>query len=90
MIEVDIEDESTAKNMGELFGISEGCWGHANVNLNIHPDVNISEVRVSKRQVKMLKGAQDDEEFNKEERDSDDNHIYEKNEELGKIYGVFR
>lgn len=55
LIEVDIEDTTIARRMSEMFNISEGCWGHANVNLNIHPDVNMSEVSASKRLANKLK-----------------------------------
>ena len=55
LVEVDIEDTTIGGRMSEMFGISESCWGHANVNLNIHPDVNTSEVTASKRQAKQLK-----------------------------------
>ncbi|KAL7479981.1 hypothetical protein ACHAW6_005696 [Cyclotella cf. meneghiniana] len=82
LVEVDIEDENTAKYMGELFGISEGCWGHANVNLNIHPDVDTTEVQVSKRQVKMLKGRQDDNGSSTKDENSKDEYDYEKYEDL--------
>lgn len=59
LIEVDIEDNTIGQRMSEMFGISESCWGHANVNLNLHPAVNTSEVTLSKRGVKVVKNAVD-------------------------------
>lgn len=55
LIEVDIEDSTIGQRMSQMFGISEGCWGHANVNANLHPDVNTSEVTLSKGQAKAMK-----------------------------------
>ncbi|KAL3788952.1 hypothetical protein HJC23_000236 [Cyclotella cryptica] len=89
LIEVDIEDESTAQSMGDLFGISQGCWGHANVNLNIHPDANTSEVQVSKRQVKLLKRTQDDEVSSNEDQNSKDEYAYEEYNDLDEGYGAY-
>jgi len=59
LIEVDIEDPTIAKRMSKMFAIEEGCWGHANVNQNIHPDLNTSEVSFSKKHAKMLTKIED-------------------------------
>ncbi|KAL9179539.1 hypothetical protein ACHAXT_008829 [Thalassiosira profunda] len=48
LVEVDIEDPEIGQRMEDTFGIRKSCWGHANVNINIHADVNASEVGVSK------------------------------------------
>ena len=81
LVEVDIEDETIGERMSAMFGISESCWGHNNVNLNIHPDVNTSEVTASKRQAKQLKeqknGIEEDVEnssLDDEELDNGDPH----------------
>lgn len=55
LIEVDIEDGTIAERMGQMFGIDKGCWGHANVNLNIHPDLNTSDVTLSRKQAIKVK-----------------------------------
>lgn len=60
LVEVDIEDIDIGQRMSEMFGISKNCWGHANVNLNLHPDVNTSEVALSKRQAKGMKMTVDE------------------------------
>mmetsp|Transcript_30734 Transcript_30734/g.52477 ORF Transcript_30734/g.52477 Transcript_30734/m.52477 type:complete len:348 (+) Transcript_30734:63-1106(+) len=48
LVEVDIEDPTVGERMENLFGISQSCWGHKNVNAYIHPEMNASEVEVSK------------------------------------------
>ncbi|KAL7536772.1 hypothetical protein ACHAWF_005551 [Thalassiosira exigua] len=48
LVEVDIEDPGIGRRMADLFGIDASCWGHTNMNLNIHADVNVSDVEVSK------------------------------------------
>jgi hypothetical protein len=88
LIEVDIEDDTNGKRMGEMFDIDEGCWGHSNMNLNLHPDANTSEVRVSKRQAKMLKQQQnDDGEENNKENDEYDYADEQEDEKLERSNG---
>ena len=48
LVEIDIEDPLIAQQMESLFGINASCWGQSNVNLNIHPEVNKSNVRTSR------------------------------------------
>lgn len=48
LVEIDIEDPQISHHMKNLFGINALCWGQSNVNLNIHPEVNKSDVRKSK------------------------------------------
>lgn len=40
LVEVDIEDSNAGQHMGEMFGINPSCWGRANVNTQIHQDLN--------------------------------------------------
>ena len=48
LVEIDIEDPQISHHMESLFGINASCWGQSNVNLNIHPEVNISDVRTAR------------------------------------------
>ena len=48
LVEVDIEDPDIGQQMEDIFGIGKSCWGHTNVNANIHPEVNESDVVLSK------------------------------------------
>jgi hypothetical protein len=40
LVEVDIGDSNAGQHMGEMFGINPSCWGRANVNTQIHQDLN--------------------------------------------------
>ena len=48
LVEIDIEDPATGQRLEDIFGIDKGCWGQENVNTNIHPEVNHSEVVMSR------------------------------------------
>lgn len=49
LVEVDIEDPDIGQRMEDIFGIKKSCWGHANANAIIHPELkNSSEVDFSK------------------------------------------
>mmetsp|Transcript_27603 Transcript_27603/g.49740 ORF Transcript_27603/g.49740 Transcript_27603/m.49740 type:complete len:445 (-) Transcript_27603:167-1501(-) len=48
LVEVNIEDPGIGQRMEEIFGIEKSCWGQKNVNLNIHPEVDQSEVALSR------------------------------------------
>lgn len=39
LVEIDIEDNITNSRMSDIFDIDEECWGHSNVNTNLHPEV---------------------------------------------------
>jgi hypothetical protein len=47
LVEIDLEDPATGRLMADMFGINKKCWGHNNVNVDIHSELNRSEVRVS-------------------------------------------
>ena len=71
LVEVDIEDPTIGQRMEDMFGIEKSCWGHANVNANIHPELNESEVEVSKhfrRQDKSDKKKEEKKEGTKRQR----------------------
>jgi hypothetical protein len=55
LVEIDLEDPATGRLMANMFDIDEKCWGHHNVNTNIHPELNQSEVRVSRVQLQATK-----------------------------------
>ena len=40
LVEVDIEDPGTSQRMQDLFAIHKDCWGHANVNVALHPELS--------------------------------------------------
>jgi hypothetical protein len=40
LIEVDIEDDASRSYMESVFSISQNCWGHSNVNVNLHPELD--------------------------------------------------
>ena len=67
LIEVDIEDDTIAGRMSDIFNISAGCWGHSNMNLLLNPDANVSEVSINKRQMQLLKKRQEKEKSIKRE-----------------------
>ena len=69
LVEVDIEDPTVGQRMSDMFGIEKSCWGHTNVNAYIHPELNESEVEVSKHFRKNQKQNKDNEE---DDDDSDD------------------
>lgn len=77
LIEVDIEDDTIARRMSGMFNVSAGCWGHSNTNLILHPDVNMSEVTVGKRQKQLLKkmrsDIEDDDDGEDDDRKDDNN-----------------
>lgn len=35
--------------MGEMFGVDESCWGKANANSKIHPELNGTADSVEKK-----------------------------------------
>lgn len=39
LVEIDIEDPSTAEYMSDVFDLDANCWGHANVNANLHKEL---------------------------------------------------
>eukprot|EP00573_Skeletonema_grethae_P011844 CAMPEP_0201702176 /NCGR_PEP_ID=MMETSP0578-20130828/35407_1 /ASSEMBLY_ACC=CAM_ASM_000663 /TAXON_ID=267565 /ORGANISM="Skeletonema grethea, Strain CCMP 1804" /LENGTH=337 /DNA_ID=CAMNT_0048189657 /DNA_START=213 /DNA_END=1222 /DNA_ORIENTATION=+ len=47
LVEVDIEDSTTAKRMSDMFDIDESCWGHTNANPMSNPGMDLSEVQVA-------------------------------------------
>jgi len=67
LVEIDIEDHMAGTRMAEMFGVEEQCWGHANVNANIHPELDGDEVglamkfhkekRRDSKQAKQMKGS---------------------------------
>jgi hypothetical protein len=40
LVEIDIEDPATGRLMADMFDIDEGCWGRANVNFDLHPEID--------------------------------------------------
>ena len=62
LVEVDIEDPTVGQRMEDMFGIEKSCWGHKNVNAYIHPELNESEVEVSKHFRKNQKQNKDNDE----------------------------
>jgi len=46
LVEYDIEDPSTGDFMGELFGIDSNCWGQANTNTQLHPELNGTSISI--------------------------------------------
>jgi len=55
LVEVDIEDPDIGQRMEDIFGIDQSCWGNTNVNVRIHPEVNRSEVMLSRLIMKQEK-----------------------------------
>ena len=49
LVEINLEDPSTRERMGEMFGVDESCWGKANANSNIHPELNGTADSVEKK-----------------------------------------
>mmetsp|Transcript_13661 Transcript_13661/g.29008 ORF Transcript_13661/g.29008 Transcript_13661/m.29008 type:complete len:393 (+) Transcript_13661:181-1359(+) len=39
LVEVDIEEEGVGRYMQDLFRIHKNCWGHANANVLLHPEL---------------------------------------------------
>ena len=68
LVEVDIEDPTVGQRMEDMFGIEKSCWGHANVNAYIHPELNESEVEVSKHFRRKDKSHEKKEEGTKRQR----------------------
>ncbi len=59
LVEIDLENPSIGRLMADMFGIDESCWGINNVNIGIHPELNRSNVGVS-RQVLPRKNIYED------------------------------
>jgi len=83
LVEVDIEDLEIGQRMEDTFGIEKSCWGHVNANANIHPELNQSEVIISKFQQKQQRKekmnatiaddqGEDDDEQEEDTNDSDE------------------
>lgn len=43
LVEIDIEDPATGRLMADMFDIDEKCWGRANVNSDLHPEIDRSK-----------------------------------------------
>lgn len=48
LVEIDIEDPATGAIMADIFDIDEKCWGNANVNFNLHPEIGQDKSQSSK------------------------------------------
>jgi len=74
LVEVDIEDPGIGQRMGDIFGIDKSCWGHANMNAAIHPEVNQSEVGLSKQFGQKDASVKEDEARRRRERKNKRRH----------------
>ncbi|KAL3793881.1 hypothetical protein HJC23_002128 [Cyclotella cryptica] len=45
LVEIDIEDATTAGYMSDLFDVDERCWGRANVNFDLHEELNAESIQ---------------------------------------------
>lgn len=45
LVEIDIEDPTVSARMSDVFDVDEKCWGHANVNKRLHPELDANRTR---------------------------------------------
>ncbi|KAL7543581.1 hypothetical protein ACHAXR_013031 [Thalassiosira sp. AJA248-18] len=57
LVEIDIEDPGMGQRMEDIFGIKKSCWGQTNVNPDIHPELNASEVQFNPMYYRLKKGV---------------------------------